>query len=157
MDVSQITDYLYIASRLREEVASDVHALGVRLVISMAFERRPPASLQELGIDTLWLHTFDSPLTPIPLRTLKRGVRVALPVIRGREGVLVYCNGGRHRSVAMASAILIAMSYSAEEAMGLISERREVADPRIWYIQRRILKFERHWQRHGGHATGESA
>ena len=94
----------------------------------------------------LWLRTFDFPLLPIPLRTLNRGVEEARPVIEEGHRVHVFCEGGRRRSVAMASCILISQGLSAGEAMDLIKERREVADPYIWYIQRRIRKFERYWR-----------
>ena len=94
----------------------------------------------------LWLRTFDFPLIPIPVKTLNRGMGAAMPVIQNGGRVLVYCEGGRRRSVAMASCILIGQGYSADEAMQLISSRREVADPYIWHIQRQIRRFEAQWQ-----------
>jgi hypothetical protein len=97
-------------------------------------------------VPALWLRTFDFPLLPIPLRTLHRGVEAALPVIQAGRGVLAYCHGGRHRSVAMASAILIARGYPAQEAMQLVSNRRAEADPWAGHIQRQIRKFEDYWQ-----------
>lgn len=90
----------------------------------------------------LWLRAFDFPLIPIPLKTLSRGVEAALPVIQDGYRVLVFCEGGRHRSVAMASCILIGLGYSADDAMDLISRKRGVADPYAWHIQRQIRRFE---------------
>jgi len=148
MDVSQITDYLYIAARLRSEDAPAIRALDVRLIISMIAERRPPRGLAALPVEVLWLRTVDFFLLPIPVRTLHRGVQAALPVIHDGHSVLVYCQGGRHRSVAMASAILIAMGHPADEAMDLVSENRAVADPRARHIQRQIRKYEAFWQQH---------
>jgi protein-tyrosine phosphatase len=78
-------------------------------------------------------------------KMLEIGVRRALPVIRGGESVMVYCREGKHRSVAMACCILIGLGYSAEAAMTLVKERREAADPDIWYIQERIRKFGQRW------------
>jgi hypothetical protein len=43
----------------------------------------------------------------------------------------------------MACCILIAKGHSADEAMQLVKEKREKADPDAWHIQRRIRKFER--------------
>ena len=148
MDVSQITDYLYIASRVKEENIEDVRKLDPRLVISMILPTRPPKELEEPPISVLWLRTFDFPLFPIPVKTLNRGVESALPVIQHGHGVLVFCQAGRHRSVAMASCILIGMGFSANEAMQLISQKRKGADPYIWYIQRQIRKFESYWNKH---------
>jgi hypothetical protein len=65
--------------------------------------------------------------------------------------VHVFCEGGRRRSVAMASCILIGKGYSAEDAMKLIKEKRPVADPYAWHIQRQIRKFEINW--HENHPT----
>jgi hypothetical protein len=74
------------------------------------------------------------------------GVRAALPVIQGGGRVLTHCHKGRHRGVAMAAAILIAMGHTSEEAMRLLRERRQIADPQIWYIRWQIKKFEKQWR-----------
>ena len=148
MDVSQIIDFLFISSQVKSENIEVVRTLDPRLVISMIFQTKPPKALEVPPISVLWLRTVDFILIPIPVRTLKRGVKAALPVIEGGHRVLVFCEGGRHRSVAMASCILIGMGYSADEAMELISSKREVADPYAWHIQRQIRKFEKDWNAH---------
>jgi len=145
-DISQITEYLYISSWPRGEHVDEIVALNVRLILSMHW-RRPSEILGHPPVRLLWLPTVDTPLTPIPIRKLRKGVLAALPVIRDGGAVLVHCVGGRHRSVAMAACVLIGMGYSADDAMRLIIEKRPAADPYIWYIQSRIRKFERHWQR----------
>ena len=94
----------------------------------------------------LWLPTIDHPLLPIPIRTLQRGVEAALPVIQDGYAVLVHCRAGVHRSVAMACCVLIGMGWIADEALQLVEQKRPVADPRAWYIQRRISKFEQLWR-----------
>jgi len=147
LNVSRITDYLFISTRLREEDVEAIRELDVRLIVGMIASRPPPRRLAELDIDLLWLGTFDFFLFPIPLATLYRGVIAALPVIRQGHQVLVYCQAGRHRSVAMAAAILIGMGHSAEEAMALIVEKRPVAHPGAWHIQRQIRRFEMYWRR----------
>jgi protein-tyrosine phosphatase len=93
----------------------------------------------------LWLPTFDNPFFPMPIRTLNKGVRAALPVIQDGGAVLVHCKAGVHRSVAQATCVLIGMGYTADDAMQLIKEKRAVADPDVVYIQKRIRKFESHW------------
>jgi protein-tyrosine phosphatase len=147
MDVSQITDYLYVSSKVRNENVGAVRDLDPRLVISMIFQTRPPSELQEPTRSVLWLRTVDFVLIPIPIRTLNRGVETALPVIEEGERVLVFCEGGVHRSVAMASCILIGLGYSAEEAMQLVSQKRKVADPYAWHIKRQIVKFASNWNK----------
>ncbi|MGC9333784.1 MAG: hypothetical protein ACP5JJ_06540 [Anaerolineae bacterium] len=147
MNVSQITDYLYISTVLKDQDVEAVRELDVRLVIGMIAHIRPPRRLAELPVKVVWLRTFDFFLLPIPLRTLYRGVQAALPVIGDGDSVLVYCQAGRHRSVAMASAILIGMGDSADEAMTRIVEKHLVADPWAWHIQRQIRRFEKYWRR----------
>jgi protein tyrosine phosphatase (PTP) superfamily phosphohydrolase (DUF442 family) len=146
MDISQITDYLYVGAQPEATHADRLRALGVRLIISMRGERRPPAALAQPPLSVVWLRTFDTFFTPIPIHKLMEGVRAALPVIQGGGRVLAHCHKGRHRGVAMAAAILIAMGHTAEDAMRLLRERRQMADPHIWYIRWQIMKFEKQWR-----------
>ena len=148
MDVSQITDYLYIASKVTDEHIEAVRKLDPRLVISMIIQTRPPRELEDPPSSVLWLRTVDFLLIPIPVRTLNRGVERARPVIQQGHRVLVFCEGGVHRSVAMATCILIGKGYSADKAMQLVSQKREVADPYAWHIQRQIRKFASSWNKH---------
>jgi hypothetical protein len=147
MDISQINRNLFVSARVKDEDVGAVLRLDPGLTISMILERRPPPSLEEHGLQVLWLRTVDVPLIPIPLRVLRRGVEAALPVIREGGRILAFCQGGRHRSVAMACCILIATGLPAEEAMGLVDGRREAADPWAWHIQRQIRRFAAAWRR----------
>ena len=105
----------------------------------------PSLVFENLQIQYLWLRTFDNPLIPIPFRAFMRGVNAALEVIHHGGKVYVHCAHGRHRSVAMGAAILIAQGMSAADAIELIKKRRLAADPDIFYIRRRIHFFERRW------------
>ena len=144
-DISPITDYLYISAWPRGEHAGEIRDLGVRLILSMHW-RRPVKTLGHPPVRVLWLPTVDTPVTPMPIFMLRRGVEAALPVARQGEKVLVHCKAGVHRSVAMACCVLIGLGHTAEEAMCLVKDRRAVADPDVWYIRQRILKFERQWR-----------
>jgi protein-tyrosine phosphatase len=77
---------------------------------------------------------------------LKRGAQKALETIQAGRKVLTHCAAGRPRGVAMGAAVLIARGYSAEDAMQLIAANRKVADPQVYYIRSRILRFAQHWQ-----------
>ena len=149
MDISNITDYLYVSSKVTTRNVDAVLDLDPRLVISMIVQRRPPQELAQPPRRLLWFKTFDLFLIPISMRVLGRGVEAALPVIDAGHIVHVFCEGGRRRSVAMASCILIGKGYSAEDAMKLIKEMRPVADPYAWHIQRQIRNFEEYWQNEG--------
>ena len=142
--ISQITDYLYISAFPRGEHVEEILALGVRLVLSMHW-MWPSKMLGKPPVKLLWLPTFDNMFFPMPIKTLNKGVRAALPVIQDGSSVLVHCKSGVHRSVAQAACVLIGMGYTADEAMQLIKEKRAVADPDARHIQKRIRKFESLW------------
>jgi protein-tyrosine phosphatase len=143
-DVSAITEYLYISAWLRGDHADEIRAMDVRLILSMHWFK-PARNLGDAPIRLLWLPTVDNPFFPMPIRSFKLGVDAALPVIQEGYGVLTHCRAGVHRSVAMACCVLIGMGHTAEEAMQLVKQKRSVADPSVWYIRNRILKFEQQW------------
>jgi protein tyrosine phosphatase (PTP) superfamily phosphohydrolase (DUF442 family) len=145
VNISQITDHLFVGGQPLKAHAPDLCALGIGLVISMRAEKRPDPVFNQPPLRSLWLPTFDTFFTPIPLRALEAGVRAALPVIEAGHGVLVHCHQGVHRSVALAAAVLIAQGRSAPDAMRLLRQQRPAADPHIWYIRRRIELFARRW------------
>ena len=146
MDFSQITVDLYIGTTPGTKDYHELREKGVGLVINMRVERRPYPDRVGEPMETVWLPTFDSPLVPIPIGALQRGVEKALAAIERGDKVYVHCAQGVHRGVAMGAAILIAQGYSADEAMDLIAARRPAADPRAWYIQRRIRRFAESWK-----------
>jgi len=142
-DISRITDDVFISAWPEGEHADEILDLNIRLILSMHW-MRPSRTLHRPPLRVLWLPTIDTPFTPMPIATLRRGVEAALPIIlRDGRAVLCHCRAGVHRSVAMACCVLIGMGHSAEEAMRLVQEKRAVADPYIWYIRRRILEFEK--------------
>jgi len=144
-DISQITEYLYISAFPAEHHADELIALNIRLILSMHW-LRPNSKLNERPLRIMWLPTIDTPFTPMPISMLRKGVEAALPVIDEGYAVLSHCKAGVHRSVAMASCVLIARGYTADEAMALIIEKRPVADPHAAHIEKRIRKFERIWR-----------
>ena len=146
MDYSKITEELFIGTTPAASDYDLLRSLGVGLVINMRLERRPFPDLDAHPLNFLWLPTIDWPLCPIPITMLKRGARRALETIQAGKCVFAHCAGGRHRGVAMGAAILIARGYSAGDAMQLISARRQTADPQVFYIRSRILRFARQWQ-----------
>ncbi len=145
LDVSSITNYLYISAWLRGDHDEEIRSMNVRLILSMHWIK-PSGTLGHPPVRLLWLPTIDNPFVPMPISTLQRGVEAALPVIRDGYSVLVHCRYGVHRSVAMACCVLIGMGLKADEAMQLVEQKRSVADPRAVHIQRQIYKFEQHWQ-----------
>lgn len=147
MNISKITDNLFIGDTPGRDEYDALRDLGVRLIINMRFDRRPAIDLHQPPLEFLWLRTFDNPVLPIPIRSLMRGVHAALETIREGGKVYTHCARGRHRGVAMGAAILIALGYDPDEAIELIKVRRPSSDPDAFYIRRRILRFARAWSR----------
>ena len=146
MDFSQITNDLFIGTTPNSTDYDHLRDLGVRLVINLRFGRGPHPDSHPQALNFLWLRSIDSPLLLISLRRLLEGTHLALETIQNGGKVYSHCARGRHRSVAMGAAILIAQGYSAEAAMQLIKKMRPIADPRVFYVRRRILQFARMWK-----------
>jgi hypothetical protein len=79
-DISKITDYLYISAFPEAEHAATIRALDVRLILSMPIQK-PHHEVRMPPVRWLHLRTVDSPLVPMPVSILRRGVEAALPVI----------------------------------------------------------------------------
>ena len=146
MDISQITSSLFVAASPQGCQRDQLIARKIGLVISMIAKESPPQSFARPPLQMLWLPCFDSVFLPIPLTYLARGVESALPIIQRGQSVLVYCAQGRHRSVAMAAAILIAEGRTARQSADLLMAKRNLADPQAAHIYARILAFESFWQ-----------
>lgn len=144
-DISQVAESVFISAWPESQHVDEILALNIRLVLSMHW-MRPSRALGRPPLRLLWLPTFDSPLAPMPMAFLHRGVEAALPVIQEGYGVLAHCGYGIHRSVAMTCCVLIGTGLRADEAMELVKTQRPVADPYARHIQARIRKFEREWQ-----------
>jgi len=146
-DISKVTDYLYVGSRVGKESAGELKELNFNLIISM-IGQMPPDEIYNLPpFKTLWIRTYDTFLTPISIKKLLVGVEAALPIIQNKGRILVFCMQGKRRSIAMAAAILISMGHTSDEAINLLTTARKVADPRRWYIRMQIKAFEKYWQK----------
>jgi hypothetical protein len=144
LDISRITDRLYIAAHPTPEDADFLRQLPTDLMLSIRM--RPPQPVVRAAAKE-WLHMpcVDSVLTPLPMLLLWTGVERALPVLEMGGNVVVHCAYGRHRSVALACCILIGQGLSAVDAMALVKQQRPVADPYPRYIRSRIERFEANW------------
>ena len=149
MDFSQITEDLFIGTMPTATDYDHLRDLGVRLVINMRFMRGPQPDLHPEALNFLWLRTIDSPIILVPVQKLIQGTKAALETMRNGGKVYSHCAKGRHRSVAMGAAILIAQGHTPEAAMSLIKAKRLIADPGMYYIRSRILMFAQSWQSGG--------
>ncbi len=146
MNFSAITNDLFIGTYPSAVDYNHLRDLGVRLIINMRFRCGPVPDLHVPPIDLLWLRTIDSPFFPIPIDKLTCGARAALETIRNGGKVYSHCVGGVHRGVAMGAAILIAQGHDVDAAIHLIKSHRKAADPYVFYIYSRILRFANQWK-----------
>ncbi len=151
---SSITDDLFIGTTPAVTDYDGLRELGVKLIINMRFGVRLQPDPHVPPIALLWLPTFDSVFFPLPIHKLMQGAHSALRTIEDGGKVYVHCAFGRHRGVAMGACILIALGYEPQEAMELIRARRAVADPFVFYIRSRILRFARQWEQSEGARFG---
>jgi len=85
MDISKITDYLYVSASLQTTHIDELGTRNIRLIISMIGGHFSPKIFAQPPYRLLWLQTFDSILVPIPISKLMQGVQMALPVIQDGE------------------------------------------------------------------------
>jgi protein tyrosine phosphatase (PTP) superfamily phosphohydrolase (DUF442 family) len=147
MNLSKITDTLYIGTTPKAKDYNLLHEVGVKLVINMRIGLPPRRDPHSPPMKSLWFPVIDSPIFPIPISFLKTGVREALKVIEAGGVVYTHCSKGRRRGPAMGACILIAQGMAVDQAIALIKQQRPISDPYAWYIQRRIMKFAREWKK----------
>ena len=147
IDISKITEHLYVGSQINKDYADELRLLKFDLIISMIGQVRPDEIYMSPPFKTIWIRTYDTFFTPISTRKLLIGVEAALPVLRNKGKVLVFCREGRRRSIIMAASILISEGHPGEEAIELLIKSRKVADPRRWYVHSQIMAFERYWKK----------
>lgn len=145
MNYSQITPYLYVGSTPHRKDYERLSKQGIKLAINMRidyfwFSRKPL-----FGINIVWVPTVDVIFLPIKAEKLLPVATQASRLIQNKQSVLSFCRMGRHRSVAMACAILITQGYTAKQAMELVKLKRPVADPYISHIANTINHFEHLW------------
>ena len=84
IDISKVTDYLYVGSRVGREHADELKVLNFNLIISMIGQTPPDEVYNLPPFKTLWIKTYDSFVTPISIKKFLIGVKAALPVIQSK-------------------------------------------------------------------------
>jgi protein-tyrosine phosphatase len=144
LEISPITDSLFISGWPAGRHAPQIAELGITLIISMIREKQD-IELTQTPFQNLQLNTTDFVLMPMSTDKLRQGVEAALPVIEGGGKVLTYCKSGIHRSAAMATCILIGQGYTLDEATHLVKDGRAAAKPDTPHIHKQIEKFAAEW------------
>ncbi len=142
--ITKITPNLYVSGWPRDENAETINQMDFDLILHLLWQKTD-RRLKAGSADLERIVVVDSPLLPMPMKQLSKGVEKTLPIIENKGKVLVYCKSGVHRSVAMACCILIGQGYAAEDAMTIVKRKRPMAKPETSYIKKRIIKFEKYW------------
>ena len=100
----------------------------------------PMIARQQL-IQDIWVPSLDLPIGFVGQKRLLATAKQAKQVIDSGGKVYVFCHRGRHRSVAMTSAILLLQGYSLDEIYALFAQQRPVADLKRYQVRRAVHRF----------------
>ncbi len=141
LDKSQITDSLYVGRTPRKGDYQALHDLGITLLVNMRAEWPSPLVARQKLIQDVWVPSLDLPIGFVSQKRLLATAQLAKKVIDAGGKVYVFCHKGRHRSVAMASAILMLQGYSLDEVHSLFAMQRPVADLERYQVRRSVRRF----------------
>ena len=123
----------------------EVVAAGITHIIDMQIEFDDTQLAEPYGVQVLWNPTDDD-FQAKPAALLQRGVDFALAALEDPESkVYIHCAAGVHRAPMMTLAVLRALGWSLEDAVGTIEERRDVVDFADVYV-RSVEEFMKSYQ-----------
>jgi len=136
MDISWVTERIAVGGGIwNADNMAKVAQAGITHIIDMQIEFDDTPLAGRHGIEVLWNPTDDD-FEPKPAALFRRGVAFALAALDGGEGkVFIHCAAGVHRAPMMALAVLGSLGWNVKKAMGLIEERRPVADFAEVYVR----------------------
>jgi protein-tyrosine phosphatase len=136
MDMTWVTDRIAVGGGIWfDERMKEVVELGVTHIIDMQLEFDDTELARPHGVKVLWNPTDDD-FQSKPPELLQRGVDFALAALENPESKLyIHCAAGVHRAPMMTLAVLRAMGWSLDDAMGTIEERRDVVDFADVYVR----------------------
>ena len=141
-----VTDRIAVGGGIwNDEKMIEVVRAGVTHIVDMQIEWDDTALAKPYGVKVLWNPTDDDfKLKPPAL--LQRGVDFALDALDDAENkVFIHCAAGVHRAPMMTLAVLRALGFGLDDAMGMIEARRPVVDFADVYV-RSVEEFMRSYQ-----------
>lgn len=145
MVLSEIIDNLFVGKTPKESEYIVLAESGIFNLVNMRADYFWFKRSNRLGIKIHWVPTLDILFLPINANKLIEPAIIMSEQIKSGKKVLCFCRMGRHRSVAMAASIMIALGYSADDAMALIKQNRPISDPYARHIKKTIYSFESIW------------
>jgi len=146
MDMTWVTDRIAVGGGIWfEKHMIEVVAAGITHIIDMQIEFDDTQLAEPYGVQVLWNPTDDD-FQAKPAALLQRGVDFALAALEDPESkVYIHCAAGVHRAPMMTLAVLRAMGWSLDDALGTIEERRDVVDFADVYV-RSVEEFMKSYQ-----------
>jgi hypothetical protein len=95
MDISKVTDYLCVGSRVGNEHADELKVLDFDLIDSVIGGMSPDEIYALPSFKTSWTKACDTVFTPISIKRLLVSVETALPSIQNESKVLAFCLQGK--------------------------------------------------------------
>jgi hypothetical protein len=95
MDISKVTDYLCVGSRVGNEHADELKILDFDLINPVIGGMSPDEIYALPPFRKLWIRARDTFFAPISIKRLLAGVEAALPSIQNESKVLAFCLQGK--------------------------------------------------------------
>jgi protein-tyrosine phosphatase len=133
MDVSRVTDQIYIGGWVSAREWQQLKELGVSINISL--QKEVLDSFKDLE-GFLWLPVEDG--TPPDLDQLILGAKFIDAAVEAGKKIYVHCHGGIGRAPVLCAAYLIYKGKKVEEALKMVIAARPAAGPNS--SQRRALE-----------------
>jgi protein-tyrosine phosphatase len=136
MDITWVTDRIAVGGGIwNAENMAVVSRAGITHIIDMQIEFDDTALAKPHGIVVCW-NPVDDDFEPKPAAVFANAVDFASAALAGDEAkLLVHCAAGVHRAPMMTLAILAAMGWPLDDAMGLIEGKRASADFAEVYVK----------------------
>lgn len=141
--MQEIAPRLFLGS---EKASSDfalLESAGVRLIVCVMAEGRPPPRFAERGISYRVISVEDDPTENLVAHFPSSSSAIAGALATGAS-VLVHCRAGASRSAAVITAfIMSACGMRAGEALQLVQAGRCVANPNFGF-RKQLIEWEEH-------------
>ena len=148
LQIGRVTDRLYVSS---QDVADDVELLRQHQISSILKVTASPTTLRHDHIDYLELAVLDLPEEPLADH-LPQCFRFIERAVEGDGRVLVHCNAGVSRSVAVVVAYLMpSRRLTYAQALAAVQRVRPTAKPNAGFVKQ-LQSYEHQCigQRHEG-------
>jgi len=136
MDMTWITDRVAVGGGIwTDDQMIELVRAGITHIIDMQIEFDDTPLAEPYGVKVLW-NPVDDDFQPKPPEVFQRGVEFAMSALDDPEAKLyVHCAAGVHRAPMMTLAVIRALGFSLQDAVGMIESRRHVVDFADVYVR----------------------